>query len=142
MGRSGYRDYLDDYPGQMELYRATVEKAIGGKRGQAFLRELIAALDAMPEKRLIEEELVTEQGEVCALGCVGKARGLAMEDLDTTDHELLGKAFGIARTMCAEIAFVNDDDFSQKGTQTPEQRWARVRKWAVDNLKDPANAQG
>lgn len=54
MSRSGYVDDCEN----LELYRATVERSIKGKRGQAFLRELAAAMDAMPEKVLIAEELV------------------------------------------------------------------------------------
>ena len=50
MSRSGYSD---DYEG-LGLYRQTVENALRGKRGQAFLRELLEALDALDEKKLIE----------------------------------------------------------------------------------------
>ncbi len=136
MSRSGYSDDLCDYPGQLELYRSAVERAINGKRGQAFLRELIVALDAMPEKKLIAGELVNGHGEVCALGCVGKSRGFHMEGIDYTDSKILGKKFGIAKTMAAEIEFINDDDFCDHAVnETPDQRWQRVRKWAEDNLK-------
>lgn len=44
MSRSGY---VDDYE-YLELYRASVERAIRGKRGQAFLRELAKVLDSVP----------------------------------------------------------------------------------------------
>lgn len=54
MSRSGYTDDDDD-PLATGRWRAQVRSAIRGKRGQAFLRELIAALDAMPEKALITE---------------------------------------------------------------------------------------
>lgn len=135
MGRSGYVDDCDeDYNNSLFLYMRAVENALHGKRGQKFLRELIAALDAMPEKKLIREELELETGEVCALGSVGKARGIDMRDIDTTDRRALAKTFGIAPSMAGEIMFQNDDDFNWVGTETDEQRWTRIRKWAVDNL--------
>lgn len=43
MSRSGYSDDCD----HIELWRAAVDAAVSGKRGQAFLRELLGALDAM-----------------------------------------------------------------------------------------------
>ena len=64
MSRSGYSD--DCSGRELNLWRGAVESAIRGKRGQAFLREMLVALDAMPEKRLIAGELVTPTGEVCA----------------------------------------------------------------------------
>ena len=45
MSRSGYSTDLDDQA--LNLWRGTVHRAIHGKRGQAMLRELLAALDAM-----------------------------------------------------------------------------------------------
>ena len=41
------------------LWRANVKRALAGKRGQAALRDLRAALEALPEKRLIEGALCT-----------------------------------------------------------------------------------
>jgi hypothetical protein len=38
-------------------WQGVVKSAIRGKKGQAFLKELLSALDAMPEKKLIAEEL-------------------------------------------------------------------------------------
>lgn len=82
MSRSGYSEDGDcDFP---ELYRGRVARAIKGKRGQAFLRELAAAMDAMPEKRLIAGELV-EGGECCTMGVICKARGLDVEGVNPED---------------------------------------------------------
>ena len=75
MSRSGYSDSDDFDYWELNLYRANVERAISGKRGQAFLRELIAALDALPEKKLISESLADADG-VCALGSVARSRGI------------------------------------------------------------------
>jgi hypothetical protein len=54
----------------------------------AAIALLVAALDAMPDKRLIAHEL-RKNGEVCALGSVGAARGLDLEALDPEDFSTL-----------------------------------------------------
>ena len=87
MSRSGY---VDDFDEQWSLirWRGAVRSAIKGARGQAFLREMLEALEAMPDKRLIEEEL-EQNGEVCALGSVGLKRGIDMKALDPDDNDAL-----------------------------------------------------
>lgn len=135
MSRSGY---CDDYDDQWSLirWRGAVASSIRGRRGQAFLRELIEALDAMPEKRLIVRELVAG-GNVCAIGSVGLRRGLDMSQLDPEDSETIAKAFGIADPLVREIEWMNDEVFDE---ETPEERWQRMRSWAVSNLKESAAA--
>lgn len=134
MSRSGYSDdYGSDYPGQMELYRAAVHKALRGRRGQVFLREMLSILDALPEKALIEGELRVDGVGVCALGAVAVARGMDTEGVDTEDRDTLGKTFGIAPSMAAEIMFINDDDFSYRD-ESPAERFHRVRAWVAENL--------
>lgn len=134
MSRSGYTDdHDDDHP--IQLWRGAVNRAIKGKRGQAFLREMAAALDEMPVKRLVRGQLKTASGEVCALGCVGVRRGLAMPKLEANEWddadvcEGMGELFGIADAMAREIQFINDADFAYENTETPEKRYARVRAW-------------
>lgn len=56
MSRSGYTEDCDGW--DLIRWRGAVASAIRGKRGQAFLREALAALDAMPEKQLISHDLV------------------------------------------------------------------------------------
>jgi hypothetical protein len=63
MGRHGYTDDSDDVL-DLGRWRAQVSSAIRGKRGQRFLRDVIRALDALPEKRLIKNDLVNEEGAV------------------------------------------------------------------------------
>jgi hypothetical protein len=138
MSRSGYVDGFDDNWRQI-IYRGQVASAIKGRRGQAFLRELIEALDALPEKELIadqlvDNELICDDSRVCALGAVGLRRGIEMRGLDPEDHDALAQTFGIARRMVAEIEWENDEAF-WAGQETPEHRWRRVRAWAQDNLK-------
>lgn len=132
MSWSGYGD--NDCYEYYELYRSAVWRAITGARGQAFLRELIAALDAMPEKRLIADALIRD-GEVCAIGSVGLARGMDMTRIDYENPRFVGRAFGIARSMAAEIEFENDGEHWYEH-ETDEARWRRMRAWAVSNLNE------
>src|SRR4051812_48467094 len=103
MSRSGYCDDIDDQWAHIR-WRGVVASSIRGKRGQAFLREMLAALDAMPEKRLIAHELAVplkcrcswcqRQGaSVCAIGAVGRARGVDMAKLDPEDPNRVAGAF-------------------------------------------------
>lgn len=130
MSRSGYVDDLDNW--DLIKWRGQVASAIRGKRGQALLRDLVTALDAMPEKTLVAEALETEDGDVCALGAAGKVRGLQLSELDPEDYGSVASAFDIAPQLAQEIAFQNDDGGPWK--ETPEQRWQRMRDWAVKHL--------
>lgn len=131
MSRSGYDE--DCYGWELIRYRGAVASAIRGARGQSFLREMLAALDAMPEKILIEHEL-EDNGRFCAMGVVGNARGLPMAGIDAYDPEQIASAFGIAESLAREVAWINDDEFSY-AKESLQDRWTRVRKWVVENLK-------
>lgn len=115
----------------MICWRGAVNAAIKGKRGQAFLRELVAALDAMPEKKLIAHELEAA-GEFCALGAVGKCRGMDLGSMDPDDPQSVAKSFGISNALTCEIVFMNDE--ASYHIETPEQRWRRMRSWAEGEL--------
>ena len=131
MSRSGYRDDCDDQWGLIRR-RGAVASAIRGKRGQAFLREMLAALDALPEKRLIENDL--EHGRtVSALGAVGKARGTPMANIDFEDQKSVAAAFSIPITLAGEIMSINDEAWNK---ERPEHRYIRVRKWVESKLAD------
>lgn len=129
MSRAGYSEDIDNWA--LIKWRGQVASAIRGKRGQKLLSELVAALDAMPEKRLIKGELATPEGEVCALGAVGKVRGVNMEEIDPEDPGQVSAAFDIAEQLAREIAYENDE----MGYETPEARWKRMRNWAHSHLK-------
>lgn len=129
MSRSGYSDDCEN----LELYRATVDRALKGKRGQAFLRELAAAMDAMPEKVLIAGELIKPNGGCCAIGTVCKARGLDVSKVDYEDPDSVASVIGVARSMAAEIAYQNDEG-GTTSREEPAARWQRVRKWVSENL--------
>lgn len=134
MSRSGYNED-DDGDGRIAMWRGQVASAIRGKRGQAFLREMIEALDAMPDKRLIAEDLQGPDGAVCAIGSVGARRGVDMSELDPEDPDTIASVFGIAHQLVQEIEYMNDEVYHKDG----EDRWRRMRAWAVSNLKDPTH---
>lgn len=132
MSRSGYSEVDDNWA--LIRWRGCVTSAIRGARGQKLLRELAAALDAMPEKRLIAGAL-QDGGDYCALGTVGAARGIVMDCIDSWDQDAVAAAFDIARPLAAEIAYENDEGSGWRD-ETPEERWSRMRKWVGLKLRD------
>ena len=90
MSRSGYDDDYDNTWGLI-CWRGAVASAFRGSRGQAFLREMLQALDNLPDKKLIAKELIQE-GAVCALGAVGKARGVDMTSIDPEDRSSVSRS--------------------------------------------------
>lgn len=133
MSRSGYVDDWDGDDWQYALCRGSIARAFKGKRGQAFLKEMLATLDAMPEKRLIADELETVDGAVCAIGAVGKARGVDMTKLDPEDADGVAATFGVAPSMAREIVWMNDEGGNHK--ETPEDRFVRIRKWIASEIR-------
>ena len=122
MSRSGYSDDCEN----LQLWRGAVDRATFGARGQAFLRRLLAALDAMPTKRLITGVIKSSTGQVCALGALDP-------DAPYEDAEDLARHFGIARALAAEIVYENDE-FPLWRSETPEQRWERMRDWVAKQI--------
>lgn len=137
MSRSGYSDDCDGW--DLIRWRGAVTKSLRGARGQAFLKELLAQLDAMPEKRLTVHELIDADGDFCALGVVGRARGLDLTSIDTEDWEQLSKVFGISEAMAREIMFINDDEYPLWRERDKDQgpaRWQQMRDWVVKHIKE------
>ena len=131
MSRSNYDDECEN----LGLYRQAVRRAIEGKRGQAFIREMLDALNAMTVKRLTAHVFV-EGDAVCAMGAVALARD-KIEELEHMDMEdegpwKAGLLLGIAPSMAAEIAYENDEGF---WPETPEQRHARMVRWCEQSLR-------
>lgn len=131
MSRSGYTDDYDGEHWQLIMWRGAVASAIKGRRGQAFLKEMLAAMDALPEPKLVANEL-EEEGAVCAIGSVGKKRGVDMSEIDPEDYERVAKAFGVSEALAREVMWANDDGGRYK--ETDEERFARMRAWIVNRI--------
>lgn len=144
MSRSGYVDGDELEQWGLIRWRGAVKSAIRGKRGQAFFKEMLAALDAMPDKRLVAAELQID-GEVCAMGAVARARGIDVAEVDPEDPEAVAQTFSVAPTLVREIAFRNDEaaPYREQSTgrytqdETPEERWQRMRHWVQSQIKVP-----
>ncbi len=166
MSRSAYTEFDDcDEHDNLRVggWQANVRRALGGKRGQAFLWELYQALEAMPRRELITGALVNLEGSCCALGAVAVKRGYDIpehwrevpegmpEECDFMDG--LGYFFGIKDMLAQEIMYLNDDcgrmHFVDTGIrtrgswpvnakvrdETDAERWQRMREWVVSKLK-------
>lgn len=157
MSRSGYCDDGDNW--SLIRWRGAVNSAIRGARGQAFLREVLSALDSMPVKELAAESLFNAAGQFCTLGSVGAARGLDMSGIDPDDYEQVAQAFGISEALAREVVFLNDeagvyDDCEMRQVEVvgpirrwdhrvvtvrfddvaPARRWRRMRAWVAEHI--------
>ncbi|WP_057921112.1 hypothetical protein [Lysobacter capsici] len=130
MSRSGYSDDMEDLWAFIR-YRGAVTSGIRGARGQRLLRQLLEALDAMPDKRLSAGDL-EKDGCHCALGVIGAARGLDMSSIDPHRSAQVSRAFDIAEAVAREIVFENDEN--GHWDETPEGRWVRMRTWVQSQL--------
>lgn len=133
MSRSEYSDGYDGWA--LIRWRGAVASAIRGKRGQAFLRALRDALDAMPEKRLVAQEFQRLDGEVCAIGAMAKQRGVDLGDdwkIYGDARGLVAEMFDIAESLAAEVMYVNDE--WEHFTAAPELRWRTVRDWVESKI--------
>lgn len=148
--RSNYSDYPEQN-WQWICWRGAVKKAIKGKRGQAFLKELLTTLDNMPKKELIGEELVTKEGDVCAIGSVMVARGIVdASKINVRDYNAIAKVLDISEALVREIEYVNDeavDDsclfYEQDGkwlrrewSDFSLERWRTVRNWVEQQITE------
>ncbi len=144
MSRSGYSDDLDQWA--LIRWRGAVASAIRGKRGQAILKELEAALLALPEKKLCKNDFAHPESEtVCALGAVvlkrkinqGKdvvsaIQEIAKEFPEGCEAEEVAGEFDIAEALAKEITYINDE-WGPWGC-TPEQRYESVLEWVRENI--------
>jgi len=135
MSRSGYTDDWDYGEAQwmMIRWRGAVKSAIRGKRGQSTLKEILAAMDALPVKRLIKNDLQSKTGEFCTLGVLGNARGIDMASLDPDNREGVAAVFDTAPALAAEIFYENDECCWRD--ETPERRFERMRRWVASNIR-------
>lgn len=112
-------------------YRGAVAGAIRGKRGQAFLKEMVAALDAMDDKRLCTSSLLAQSGDVCALGAVARSRGMDIPAVDWPPIYEYGPLFGIAEALADEVIYWDHEVY---GRCTQDERWLRMRAWAQKHI--------
>jgi hypothetical protein len=131
MSRSGFYDDDSDYD-QLAAGRwnGQLASAIRGRRGQGFLKDLLDSLDAMPEKRLIADDLVRE-GEFCTIGVLGAKRGVDLAVIDPYDHDKLASTFDIAPQLVRQVEWENDEGGYR---ETPEARWKRMREWVASQI--------
>ncbi len=130
MERSNYSEDCDGW--ELIRWRGAVASAMRGRRGQAFLRELVATLESMPNKRLIAGEL--QRGvDVCALGAVGVRRCINMSEINPNNYNKLAELFGIAPALVREMSYENDDG---PWNSTPGRRHAYVVNWARAAIRE------
>ena len=117
----------------MTVHSLVIAAAIRSKRGQTLLRDLLAALDAMPDKKLIAGDFVRPNGSCCALGVLGLARGIDPEYLSALgdDYDRTSKSFGVSISLIRHIQ--NENDHRLKNA-TQQERWAHVREWVASNI--------
>lgn len=74
------------------------------------------------------------QREVCALGALGRKRGMNLQSIDPENYDAVAEAFNIAHQLSREIVYLNDE---WSRNETPEQRWTRMRNWVAGAIKTP-----
>ena len=134
MSRSNYSDDCDSW--EIIRWRGAVNSAIKGARGQKLLRDLATAMDAMPKKHLIAYQIIDFEGNFCALGVVGNARGISHETLygvDPEDANAMASLFDIAPALVQEIVCMNDDDYP---SMKPDTRWSCMREWVRSQINE------
>ncbi len=154
--RINYSDE-EDYPGQYALWDANCRRSLKGRKGQAELRELEAALLALPAKQLIKDTLDDDDGGVCAIACYAKYKGLDLKKFDREDEsDEVGIAAGMPPLVAWTVVELNDIimdvvwevadgplnrwDATYKGgiplvrDMTPEERYERVLVWVRGQL--------
>lgn len=159
--RIGWSDD-EERPGQFALWQANCRRSARGKVGQRELREMEAALLALPEKRLIHGALEDKQGGVCAIACYAKHKGLDLSKFDPEyDSDEVGIAAGMPRMVAWKVVALNDieieahyeycegpsrdpRDYEYYGGHrgiwtrfewTPEERYEKVLAWVREQLR-------
>lgn len=140
----------ESYP--LNLWRGMVKRATQTPKGQARLREVEAALLALPEQRLATDEIADYDGNVCAVGALmlyhalqrGEDRADWLEwqqgrDVDIWDMQRYGREEGLTDTLVWELVRVVDEQY---GHATPEARYAATLAWVQEHLKPLAPTAG
>lgn len=155
MSRVYYSDD-EEFPGEFNLQEANTNRSMRGKQGQAVLREMEAALVALPRKRLIQGAVACD-GDVCAVGAVlavrkATAEGVSVEEAtarlgvelgerweqEDDDTQQRGEDAGMPRLVAWRLVALNDVDFGDEyigRAITPEQRYEKVLAWVQEHLR-------
>lgn len=129
------------------LWQATLSRSLASRRGQEALAELEEALVNLPAPRLTEGHLVTDDGDVCAVGAYvaqrrAKAEGVTIAqavaaltpdhndpwggDEDPWETAEAGRAAGLTYSVAWHLAYLNDEKW---GGTTPEKRYEQMLAW-------------
>ena len=158
-------DSYDDNDGESypaHWWQNDLRRALTSKRGQRILRDIEAALLALPEHKLIADQIIDvvdwdENGDpvetprffgVCAVGAYAVHRKMVegtpwneavLElgeeypvEVDCFETQQLGQSLGLARTVAWQLAYLNDERFA---SCTPEERHAGVLYWVRGQIK-------
>lgn len=166
MSRSGLHEDDGDDPLQFGRWRGATMAAIRGKRGQAALREIAAAMDSMDCKSLTSGALAAD-GEFCTIGLLMSKRGIDTSEFDVCDYDAIAEAIGVNAKIVQEIEWFNDDTIhdwhyvEHCGPPAPKWnrwdptwtvevreanpdanplRWVRMRDWVAGHIKEEVAA--
>lgn len=167
MSRYSDDDYDPEYPNAGYLWQKRIELALAGRRGKKALADLKAALEALPEKRLIEgalctvggdragkyglpEDLIAQGPGVCAMGAylwhqkvkAGMDPAAAFESLPTLDDESSSihetADAGVAAGLVYSLAWeIAYTNDERFGSLSPEERYERFVRWIDEQLSLP-----
>jgi hypothetical protein len=125
MSRVSYSED-EDYPGQFGIWNANVMRSVGGLKGQAVMREMEAALLALPDKRLVAHAVACD-GDVCAVGAflaLKKARAEQLSMAEAID------------ALEAECGGADDQAYDETDQRGIEAGMPRLVAWKLVALND------
>ena len=152
MSRITYYDDWEDGYYTVGLWNGTVKSALNGQRGQAVLREIEAALLALPRKRLVEN--AGGDGEtVCVLGALDwhrrvrkgtdadeAMRAVGEESEDTLfEPQVPAEHLGLTYPLAFRLMEENDEMTIQ---MSPEERYAAVLAYVRGRIRAESTAGG
>ena len=139
MDRSNYTEDPNDDVLAYGRYRGQAASCIRGKRGQAFIRELLEALDGMENKELISGKLINEKGQACAIGAVLLGRGKSEDEVQAIEYDdsrSVALELGIPCQLVGEIEFMNDNFYTSDHHNS--MRWRYIKQWAEQQVEEAA----
>jgi len=128
----------EEFSGQFALWQVNCQRSLSGNKGQQSLRELEAALLALPSKRLIAHRL--DNGEdVCAIGALVRYKHISPVSDPEFEMENVGIECGMPQLVAWKIVEINDTfDCRYEGNRrvdyTPEERYEKVLNWVREQL--------